>query len=320
MVLCVNGAKPMTSLSNPIYHDEDKAREHIEASRWPDGVTCPHCGSLDTMRMAGKTQAGMFLCRDCRDKFTCRTGTVMERSHIPLRKWLLALHLMASSKKGVSAHQLMRNLELGSYRTAWFMAHRIREAMNDANPTDTNGMGGPNEVVEIDETFIGGKAKNRAYKAPAPKKAVMSLIERDGQVRSFHVANVTAKTLRPIIVKHASRKSTLMTDEAPVYSAIGDEFDAHRTVNHSANEYVKTGGYVHTNTAEGFFSVLKRGINGIYQHVSEAHLHRYLAEFDFRHNNRIKLGVNDTDRAARILKGAEGKRLTYQQPREATHA
>ncbi len=320
MVLCVNGAKPMTSLSNPIYHDEDKAREHIEASRWPDGVTCPHCGSLDTMRMAGKTQAGMFLCRDCRDKFTCRTGTVMERSHIPLRKWLLALHLMASSKKGVSAHQLMRNLELGSYRTAWFMAHRIREAMNDENPTDANGMGGPNEVVEVDETFIGGKAKNRAYKAPAPKKAVMSLIERDGQVRSFHVANVTAKTLRPIIVKHASRKSTLMTDEAPVYSAIGDEFAAHRTVNHSANEYVKLGGYVHTNTAEGFFSVLKRGINGIYQHVSEAHLHRYLAEFDFRHNNRIKLGVNDTDRAARILKGAEGKRLTYQQPREAAHA
>jgi len=310
----------MTSLSNPIYHDEDKAREHIEASRWPDGVTCPHCGSLDTMRMAGKTQAGMFLCRDCRDKFTCRTGTVMERSHIPLRKWLLALHLMASSKKGVSAHQLMRNLELGSYRTAWFMAHRIREAMNDENPTDTNGMGGPNEVVEVDETFIGGKAKNRAYKAPAPKKAVMSLIERDGHVRSFHVANVTAKTLRPIIVKHASRKSTLMTDEAPVYSAIGDEFAAHRTVNHSANEYVKTGGYVHTNTAEGFFSVLKRGINGIYQHVSEAHLHRYLAEFDFRHNNRIKLGVNDTDRAARILKGAEGKRLMYQQPREAAHA
>ncbi len=310
----------MTSLSNPIYHDEDKAREHIEASRWPDGVTCPHCGSLDTMRMAGKTQAGMFLCRDCRDKFTCRTGTVMERSHIPLRKWLLALHLMASSKKGVSAHQLMRNLELGSYRTAWFMAHRIREAMNDENPTYTNGMGGPNEVVEVDETFIGGKAKNRAYRAPAPKKAVMSLIERDGHVRSFHVANVTAKTLRLIIVKHASRKSTLMTDEAPVYSAIGDEFAAHRTVNHSANEYVKTGGYVHTNTAEGFFSVLKRGINGIYQHVSEAHLHRYLAEFDFRHNNRIKLGVNDTDRAARILKGAEGKRLTYQQPRETAHA
>ncbi len=310
----------MTSLSNPIYHDEDKAREHIEASRWPDGVTCPHCGSLDTMRMAGKTQAGMFLCRDCRDKFTCRTGTVMERSHIPLRKWLLALHLMASSKKGVSAHQLMRNLELGSYRTAWFMAHRIRAAMNDENPTDTNGMGGPNEVVEVDETFIGGKAKNRAYKAPAPKKAVMSLIERDGHVRSFHVANVTAKTLRPIIVKHASRKSTLMTDEAPVYVGVGKEFAAHRTVNHSANEYVKLGGYVHTNTAEGFFSVLKRGINGIYQHVSEVHLHRYLAEFDFRHNNRIKLGVNDTDRAARILKGTEGKRLTYQQPREAPHA
>ena len=238
----------MTDLSAPTFNDEAAAREHIEASRWPDGVVCPHCGSLNAMRMEGKTQAGMFLCRDCRDKFTCRTGTAMERSHIPLHKWLLALHLMASSKKGISAHQLMRNLGLGSYRTAWFMAHRIREAM----------------------------------RAPAPKKPVLSLIERDGRVASFHVANVTATTLRPIIVKHASRKGVLMTDEAPVYNGIGKEFAAHHTVNRGAAEYARLSGHVHVNSAEAFFSVLKRGITGIYQHVSEAHLHRYLAEFDFR--------------------------------------
>ena len=310
----------MTELSDAKFHDEDKAREHIEASRWADGLVCPHCGSLNVMRMAGKTQAGMFLCRDCRNKFTCRTGTVMERSHIPLHKWLLAIHLMASSKKGISAHQLMRNLGLGSYRTAWFMAHRIREAMNDKSHTETGGLGGKNEAVEVDETYVGGKAKNRAFKEPAPKKAVVSLIERDGRVASFHVANVTANTVRPIIVTNVNRASTLMTDEAPLYVGVGKEFDAHRSVNHSAGEYARLGGYIHVNTAESFYSVLKRGITGVYHSVSEAHLHRYLAEFDFRHNNRSKLGIEDTERAARALKGAEGKRLMYRQPRETTHA
>jgi transposase-like protein len=305
----------MTDLTARHFHDEDAAREHIETSRWSNGVVCPHCGSLNVRRMGGKTQAGMFLCNDCRDKFTCRTGTVMERSHIPLHKWLLAIHLMCSSKKGYSAHQLMRTLGLGSYRTAWFMAHRIREAMDDKSHTETGGLGGANKPVEVDESYVGGKAKNRAFKEPAPKKAVVSLIEREGRVASFHVANVTAKTLRPIIVAHASRKSTLMTDESNLYPKIGKEFANHLSVNHSANEYARLGGFAHTNTAEAFFSILKRGIIGTYHSVSEAHLHRYLAEFDFRHNNRSKLRVEDTERAARALKGAEGKRLMYNQPR-----
>jgi transposase-like protein len=203
----------MTSLSAPRFHDEDAAREHIEASRWPDGVNCPLCGSLNVRRMGGKTQAGMFLCNDCRGKFTCRTGSVMERSHVPLHKWLLAIHLMASSKKGISAHQLMRNLDLGSYRTAWFLAHRIREAMGLGPETDTSPLGGANKVVEVDETYVGGKAKNRAYKEPEPKKAVVTLVEREGRARSFHVANVTAKTLRPIINANTSKASALMSDE-----------------------------------------------------------------------------------------------------------
>ncbi|MFA6206183.1 MAG: IS1595 family transposase [Methylocystis sp.] len=305
----------MTNLSAPRFHDEDAAREHIEASRWPNGVTCPHCGSINIRRMEGKTQAGMFLCNDCRDKFTCRTGTVMERSHVPLHKWLLAIHLMASSKKGISAHQLMRNLGLGSYRTAWFLAHRIREAMTDDSHKATGGLGGANKVIEADESYVGGKAKNRAFKEPAPKKAVVTLIERDGRAKSFHVANVTAKTVRPIIVTNANRASSLMTDESLIYPKIGEEFANHHTVNHSANEYARLGGYAHCNTAESFFSILKRGITGTYHSVSEAHLHRYLAEFDFRYNNRTGLGVEDTGRAAKALKGAEGKRLMYNQAR-----
>jgi transposase-like protein len=306
----------MTSLTEARFTDETAAREHIEASRWPGGlVTCPHCGSSKVRRMEGKTQAGMFLCNDCRDKFTCRTGTVMERSHIPLHKWLLAIHLMASSKKGISAHQLMRNLGIGSYRTAWFLAHRIREAMTDDIHKAEGGLGGANKVVEVDETYVGGRSKNRAFKKPAPKKAVVTLIERDGRAASFHVANVTAKTVRPIIVTNASRASAIMTDESLIYPKVGEEFANHHTVNHSANEYARLGGYVHVNTAEAFFSILKRGITGTYHSVSEAHLHRYLAEFDFRYNNRPKLGVEDAERAAKALKGAEGKRLMYNQSR-----
>jgi len=306
----------MVSLSEPRFHNEDAAREHIEASRWPNGaVACPHCGSLAVRRMGGKTQAGMFLCNDCRDKFTCRTGTVMERSHVPLHKWLLAIHLMSTSKKGISAHQLMRNLGLGSYRTAWFLAHRIREAMGLGPEPASGPLGGENKVVEVDETYVGGKAKNRAFKEPEPKKAVVTLVEREGHVRSFHVANVTAKTLKPIIAANASKASALMTDESTVYPKIGEGFATHHTVNHSANEYARLGGYVHSNTVENYYSILKRGITGVYHSVSEAHLHRYLAEFDFRYSNRSKLGVEDAERAARALKGAEGKRLMYHQPR-----
>jgi len=307
----------MTDLSAARFHDEEAARVHIETSRWAAGVNCPFCGSLNVHRMAGKTQAGMFLCNDCRDKFTCRTGTLMERSHIPLHKWLLAIRLMTSSKKGISAHQLMRNLGLGSYRTAWFMAHRIRESMNDTAPS---AIGGANKVVEADETVIGGKAKNRAYK-PEPKKLiVMSLVERGGEVRSFHVKNATAKTLSETARRVASRKSHLMTDENAAYTKLGDEYADHGTVNHSANEYVRLGGFIHVNSAENYFSIFKRGVIGTFHHISEQHLHRYLAEFDFRYNNRSGLGIEDTERAERALKGIEGKRLTYRQPREATHA
>lgn len=307
----------MTSLTETRFHDEDAAREHIETSRWPHGAICPHCASSNVHRMGGKTQAGMFLCNDCRDKFTCRIGTVMERSHIPLHKWLMAIHLMTSSKKGISAHQLMRNLGIGSYRTAWFLCHRIREAMRDDTHTTTGGMGGPGKVIEADESYVGGKAKNRAFREPAPKKAVLTLIERDGRAKSFHVANVTAKEVRPLIVTTANRASALMTDESPIYPKTGKEFASHNAVNHSANEYVRLGAFVHTNTAENFFSILKRGIMGVYHSVSEAHLHRYLSEFDFRYSNRSALGVKDGERAAKALMGTIGKRLTYRQPRIA---
>ncbi len=307
----------MTSLSEARFHDEDAAREHIEASRWPNGAICPHCGSPTVHRMAGETQAGYFLCNGCREKFTCRTGTVMERSHIPLHKWLLAIHLVATSKKGISAHQLMRNLGLGSYRTAWFLAHRVREAMTDIEPNKNGGpLGGAGKVVEADETFIGGRAKNRAYDDPAPKKAVFTLVERDGRARSFHVANISAAKLRPLLFSHTSRKSTLNTDEAAQYIVMGREFANHHAVDHSRDEYAyKLGDYVVTvNHAENYFSIFKRGVMGVFHSISEAHLRRYLAEFDFRYSRRSALGIEDEERAAMLLKGIEGKRLTYHQP------
>lgn len=294
------------NITDPIFHNEDKALKHIEASRWPDGEpTCPHCGSTKTHRMGGKTQAGMFLCNDCRDKFTVRTGTVMERSHVPLHKWLLATHLMAASKKGMSAKQMERMLGV-TYKTAWFLCHRIREAMDGA--LGDGPLGGGNKVVEADETFVGGKQKNRSTRAVKPKKPVLALVEREGHVRSFHVANVNAKHLRGLIVTNVDRASHLMTDEAPVYTRLGREFAGHSVVNHSAKEYVTTGGFKHSNTAENFFSIFKRGVIGTYHHMSEAHLGRYCREFDLRYNTR---NMSDGDRANVILKGMEGKRLTY---------
>ena len=207
-------------ITNPIFHDEKAAEKHLEASRWPDGAYCPHCGSVNVMRMKGKTQRGMHLCRDCRDKFTVRSGTVMARSHISLPKWLLAFRLIAGAKKGMSAAQLGRTIGV-SYKTAWFLCHRIRECMGDP---DAGPLGGSNKVVEADESFFGGKAKNRAYrKTPPPKEAVMTLVERGGRVRSFHVADVTAKTLRDVLVTTVDRASYLMTDEAPTYKKVGKE-------------------------------------------------------------------------------------------------
>lgn len=225
----------MTDLTAAHFHNEHAARDHVEASRWPNGVVCPHCGSLNVMRMAGNTQAGMFLCRDCSDKFTCRTGTLMERSHIPLHKWLFAMMLMSSSKKGVSAHQLHRMLGI-TYKSAWFLCHRIREAMGE-DVVSGGPLGGEGKTVEVDETYVGGKAKNRAHGEPRAKKAVVSLIERDGRARSFHVASVTADTVRTIIRTNVSRKSVLMSDEANFYSRVGTEFTAHHAVDHSRKEY-----------------------------------------------------------------------------------
>jgi transposase-like protein len=256
-------------LTNPIFTNEDKAREHLEALRWPDGPFCPHCGSTNVHRLKGKShRPGLFQCNDCAQAFTVMVGSVMERSHIPLTKWVLAFYLMNSSKKGISAHQLHRMLGV-TYKTAWFLARRVREAMKATNPSP---LGGEGKTVEVDETAVGGKAKNRAYaKKPPTKQIVVSLVERGGAVRSFHAGagkRVTSKTLRPLIVKTASRKSRLMTDEDKNYVRIGEEFASHDTVNHWKNEYAR--GDACTNTVEGFFSIFKRGVIGVYHHVSEA--------------------------------------------------
>jgi transposase-like protein len=299
-------------ITNPIFTDEDKAREHFEAIHWPHGPVCPHCGATSEhiTKMAGKShRPGLYQCNACREPFTVKMGTVMESSHISYRKWALAFHLMAASKKGMSAHQLHRMLGV-TYKTAWFLAHRIREAMR---PLDAEPMGGEGKFVEVDETYVGGKAKNRAYKAPPPKEAVVSLVERGGNVRSHHVAEVTAKTLKPILVDAIAKDTHFRTDESPVYYKIGEGFASHQTVVHSIGEYVR--GDAHTNTVEGYFSIFKRGIYGVYHHVSQQHLKRYLCEFDFRYNERIALGVSDGERAAKAIRSAAGKRLTYRQPR-----
>ncbi len=296
----------MCDITNPAFTDEDKAREFLEASRWPDGPVCPFCGQLDTVaKLGGKSMGpGWYYCSDCRDKFTVRVGTLYERSHIPLHKWLLATHLVFASKKGMSALQLSHMLGI-TYKSTWFMCHRIRAATASAS----GPIGGQNRVVEADETFIGGKSKNRAYAKKEPKKhAVMTLVDRDGHSRSFHIANVKAKTLREKIVTTVSRKSHLMTDELASYEKVGKEFSDHSTVNHSADEYVRLGGFIHVNTAECRFSLMKRAVYGTHHSISEAHLPRYLAEWDFKWNTRK---MKDGERAAVALKGIEGRRLTY---------
>jgi len=306
----------MVDLTKPIFHDDNAAREHLETLLWPDGPVCPRCGiSGDRItKLNGKsTRPGVHKCKDCRKPFTVTVGTVMERSKISLCKWVLAAQLMASSKKGMSAHQLHRMIGT-TYETAWFLFHRLRECAIDP---ERGPIGGANKVVEADESYVGGKARNAHKGKPIPKKhVVFTLVERDGEARSFHVANVNAKTLRPILVKNASRKSYLMTDEHTVYPSVGREYAGHGTVNHSAEEYVR-GTFWYTNTVESYFALLKRGVMGSFHNISEAHLFRYLAEFDFRHNHRH---VSDAERAAALLRGAKGKRLMYQQPREAANA
>ncbi|MGA2893131.1 MAG: IS1595 family transposase [Xanthobacteraceae bacterium] len=295
----------------PQFTDEAAAIACVEASRWPNEVNCPLCGSVKVHRMKGETQAGYFLCNDCRDKFTCRTKTVMERSHIPVRKWLLAIHLMSASKKGMSAHQLHRMLGI-TYKSAWFLAHRIREAMKDGNPSP---LGGEGKTVQADETYYGNSSKRaKGYrKGHRHKEQVVALVEPKGRVRAVHVKKATAETVREILVTNVRRTSELHTDESNLYVEVGREFAAHKTVQHGWNQsghYVGKDGQT-TNAAENFFGIFKRGMVGTYHKCEAQHLARYLAEFEFRFNHRVGLGVNDKMRAQALLKGIEGKRLQY---------
>lgn len=305
----------MDDILAPRYIDPVAARKHLEALRWGDIPECVHCGSADVTRLEGKKHRdGLLQCNHCREQFTVTVGTVFERSKIPLNKWLLCNHLLCSGKKGTSAHQIHRMLGV-TYKTAWFMCHRLREAMRD----DGSPLGGPGKVVESDEAFVGGSRKKRLSGKVAPMKKVVSLVERDGRARSFHVANIYHSNVRAALVTNVHRSSTLMTDDARMYWSIGREFAAHGTTLHAAREFARPGG-VHSNTAENFFSILKRGVIGTYHHWSAAHMHRYLAEFDFRYSHRSGLGIEDGERADQILTAIEGKRLTYRRPDEAAHA
>ncbi|MGE0629104.1 MAG: IS1595 family transposase [Hyphomicrobiaceae bacterium] len=324
----------MSILNAKHFHDEEAAFAELEAIMWPSGPVCPHCGATDRIyalkgvrskpskkHPEGVERHGLKKCGHCRKQFTVRIGTIFEDSHAPLHKWFQAIHLMASSKKGISSHQLHRILEV-QYNTAWFMSHRIREAMRSGSLTPP--MGGDGGVVEIDETIYGRSSdhpkgrpfKGQRFHGTKNKNIVLSLVERGGSVRSFHVGSTTQRDLWPIIEENVGREAKVMTDAARWYRDMnGDEtFASHDTIDHSKDEYVRNEQgkpLIHTNTVEGYFSVFKRGMRGTYQHCAEKHLHRYLAEFDFRHNNRSALGIEDTERALKATRGAKGKRLTY---------
>lgn len=311
----------MSALNAPHFHDNDKAREYLEAIRWPRGPVCPHCGVVgEHYRLEGiggekgaKARPGLLKCKDCRKQFSVTVGTVFERSKIPLSKWLMAAYLLCSSKKGMSSHQLHRTLGV-TYKTAWFLTHRIREAMRD-DSTDLLGGRGSSGIVEADETYF-GKHKGQGKGSHIGKKQkVVALVERNGRVRAFHVPTVTAETLKPILEGQIAKTARLMTDSAGLYQKVGQGFRTHETVNHLEGEYAR--GDVTTNTVEGYFGILKRGISGVYHHVSPAHLHRYVNEFSFRYNNRTALDVSDAQRARNALAGIGGKRLTYKRPDEA---
>ena len=298
------------ALSDLHLHHEEAAFAHVEARLWPDGPVCRHCGGTERIgKLKGKTtRPGLYKCYACKKPFTVRMGTIFESSHVPLHIWLQVIYLMNSSKKGFATRQIQRSLQC-SMKTAWFLGHRIRECMKAPDWKFSEPMGGEGETIEADETWIGGKAENRAFAPIPPKVAVMSLVQRDGSARSFVIPRVTATNLAPIIARHVHEDSRFMTDESNVYAHPGRWFASHETVNHSIKEYAR--GDAYTNSVEGFFSILKRGVYGCYFHVSEAHLHRYLAEFDFRNSHRSKLGIEDAERADRALIGAKGKRLMY---------
>jgi len=301
------------------FTDENAAREAIELVLWPFGPVCPHCKGREKIGKFESKSArpGLYYCGDCKKQFTVTVGTIFERSKVPLSKWWMAIHLMSSSKKGMSAHQMHRMLGV-AYQTAWFMEHRIREAMRD----DVAGpMGGEGNIVEIDETYIGRKVGVEVRRGAAHKNAVLTLVERGGSARSFHLDGVKKSDVMPIIEANLDSASHVMTDESNLYGDVDKDFASHRVVDHGREEWAytdrKTGERVHTNTVEGYYSVFKRGMVGVYQHCGEQHLHRYLAEFDFRHSNRSKRGINDKARAEKIIEGAKGKRLMYRRPEES---
>jgi transposase-like protein len=307
-------------LTDAKFHDENAAREWFELSRWPNGVTCVHCGGVRVARMGGTSgRPGLFHCPDCRGQFTVRTGHIMESSKVPLTKWAIAFHMLTNSKKGMSAHQLHRTIKV-AYNTAWFMEHRIREAMRDTDPAL---LGGEGKIVEADETYHGKRETPRVPSAQrkgrpftksgkgggAEKRSIVALVERGGKARAQHMNTITAKNMSEFLALNADTKSRLHTDESKLYPALGTAFAAHETVNHAAKEYAR--GDVTTNSVEGFFGIFKRGFNGIYQHCGEQHLQRYLDEYSFRYSNRSKLGIEDARRAVIATQGGEGKRLTW---------
>ncbi|MBV7258394.1 IS1595 family transposase [Erythrobacter crassostreae] len=314
----------MSVLSSPHFHDEAKAFEYLESIVWADGIACPKCGvvggrvyDLSGVRTKpskkhpkGKVRHGLKKCGECRKQFTVKVGTVFEHARLPLTKMLQAVHLMVSSKKGISAHQLSRVLEV-QYKSAWFLSHRIREAMRSGDLAQPFGSGGG--AVEVDETYIGYKRDFPIKQGVSHKQAVVALVDRDsGQSKWFQVDRASIDEIHPIVRDNIAREARLMTDEALVYRTVGREFSEHGTTNHGRAEYVSPEDRtIHTNTVEGAFSIFKRGMRGVYQHCQEHHLHRYLAEFEFRYNNREANGVNDRGRSAAAIKGISGKRLTY---------
>jgi len=321
-------------LSAKVLQNEAAAIAWVEARVWPEGPVCPHCGGVERIgKMGGKaTRIGLWKCYQCRKQFTVKVGTVFEDSHVPMNLWLQAMYLLCSSKKGISSNQLSRTLGV-TLKTAWFMGHRIREAMRVVGVEPMGGAGG---IVESDETFIGtvdgegGKEAHRARQRRAKKgragrshkNAVLTLVERGGSARSFHIDGAAISDIMPLVRANVAREATVMTDEAKHYYDVADEFAGHGTVKHSEDEYVRNEVWIdktnrlhiepiHTNTVEGYYSIFKRGMKGVYQHCAEKHLHRYLAEFDFRYSNRVRLGIDDVERTALAVKGIVGKRLTH---------
>jgi transposase-like protein len=303
-------------LSDQHFHDERAAYAYVEERVWPNGPVCPHCGNCDAKRMklmGGKsTRIGVRQCNECRKPFTVKVGTIFEASHVPMRVWLQAIHLLCSSKKGMSSNQLHRVLGV-TLKTAWFMSHRIREAFR---PSSLTPMGGDGSIVEIDETFIGHKEGAEVRRGFAHKNVVLSLVERGGEVRSFHVDSTRKEDILPIVKANIARESRVMTDEANQYRGLDKHFARHDSVDHGRKEWSypdrDSGVSININSAEGYYSVFKRGMKGVYQHCAEKHLHRYVAEFDYRYSQRTALGVDDETRAGRVLSRVAGKRLTYQ--------